>query len=253
MKRIFAMLLLLCCLVTLVACNSGENKTVDPQKESDTTEKPSNYDEDGNLISIDQSDPLVEFEAKSTRDIYEEDGMAHENSYRIPKLNVNLYGANTISERIYSDFKNEFGTHFAMLDDLSGEKVHTGEPFLTVDYSYSCAFDVVTVIVKGTYTYISGEVTDKYLVYYYDALTDEELTFDDYVTYCALSGDSLHEAVESDLTANHPESLNDYTISYITKTGDKTYDLYVTLNTGNMIVISAEIESVEFDMSMFGG
>jgi len=254
MKRILAILLVFASLVSFAACGSGDNKnTKTPKDEAATTEKPSNYDEDGNLISIDQSNPLVEAESNSSRDIYEEDGMAHENSYRIPKLNVNLYGANTLSDKIYTDFKNEFGTHFSMLDDLSGENVRKGEPYLTVDYSYSCALDIVTVIIKGTKTFVSGEVTDTYLVYYYDALTDEELIFDDYVTYCALSGDALHAACEKELTENYPDYVEDYSISYITKTGDGVYDLYVTLGNGNMIVFSAAIESVKFDMSMFGG
>ncbi|MBQ4055026.1 MAG: hypothetical protein IJD17_04870 [Clostridia bacterium] len=246
MKRFFALLLIFCMILTAVACG---------KKDDEKDEKPSDYDPDGNLIMIDPLKPLIDAEFKQYRDIYEEDGKAHENSYKVPELNVNLEGANELSDTIYSDFKNEYGTHFSMLDDLSGENVRTGEPYLNVDYDSVYHIDVLVVTVHGRYTTLDGAETDKYHLYYYDALTDMELTLDDYLAYCSTSYNAVAGAMVEAMEESHPdEAVDAHSLAFAVRTEDGEmikFDTYVQLESGEMAIVPVEVEKTHIDMSQF--
>ncbi|MBQ3100328.1 MAG: hypothetical protein IJC50_04985 [Clostridia bacterium] len=246
MKKFFALLLIFCMIFTLIACG---------KKEDERDETPSDYDSEGNLIIIDPLKPLIDAEAKEYRDIYEEDGMAHENSFKIPELNVNLEGANELSEKIYSDFKNEYGTHFSMLDDLSGENVRKGEPYLTVDYDFTYHIDVLIVTVHGCYTTLDGQESNKYHLYYYDALTDMELTLDDYLAYCSSGYNEVAGAMVEAMEESHPdEAVDAHSLAFAVRTEDGEmikFDTFVQLASGDMAVIPVEVEKTHIDMSQF--
>ena len=243
MKKLFALLLMFCMIFTLIAC--GEK----------TEEPPSDYDDEGNLIIIDPLKPLIDAEAKEYRDIYEEDGKAHENSYKIPELNVNLEGANELSASIYSDFKNEYGTHFSMLEDLSGENVRKGEPYLNVDYTFTYHIDVLVTTVHGCYTTLDGSTTDKYHLYYYDALTDEELALDDYLAYCQTDYNAVAGAMVESLSesASYTDAeIDAHSLAFAVRTEDGEtvkFDAYVQLPDGHMVVVPVEVEKTHIDMS----
>ena len=229
---------------TLIACD---------KKEAEKDETPSDYDDEGNLIMIDPLKPLIDAEAKEYRDIYEEDGKAHENSYKIPELNVNLEGANALSAAIYSDFKNEYGTHFSMLEDLSGENVRKGEPYLNVDYTFTYHIDVLVTTIHGVYTTLDGTSTDKYHLYYYDALTDEELALDDYFAYCQTDYNSVAGAMVEALAESHPNvEVDAHSLAFAVRTEDGEtikFDAYALLPDGNMTVVPVEVEKTHIDMS----
>ena len=248
MKRFFALLLIFYMIFTLIACG---------KKDSEKDETPSDYDSEGNLISIDPLKPLIDAEAKEYRDIYEEDGKAHENSYKIPELNVNLEGANALSESIWSDFKNEYGTHFSMLDDLSGENVRKGEPYLNVDYTFTYHIDVLITTVHGVYTTLDGATTDKYHLYYYDALTDMELALDDYLAYCQSNYNSVAGAMVEAMAESYPdETVDAHSLAFAVRTEDGEtikFNAYVQLESGNMIEIPVEVEKTHIDMSQLEG
>lgn len=248
MKRFFALLLVFCIVFALAACGKKDN-------EEDKKDPPSDYDSEGNLISIDPLKPLIDAEAKEYRDIYEEDGKAHENSYKIPELNVNLEGANELSASIYSDFKNEYGTHFSMLDDLSGENVRKGEPYLTVDYDFTYHIDVLIVNVHGCYTTLDGKETNKYHLYYYDALTDMELALDEYFAYCATSYNDVAGAMVEAMAESHPdEEVDAHSLAFAVRTEDGEnikFDTYVQLESGEMAIVPVEVEKTHIDMSQF--
>ena len=249
MKRIFSLILVFCMIFALAACGQKEEAP-------DTTEAPSDYNEKGELIIIAAEKPLVDAETKEYRDIYEDDGMAHDNSYRIPKLDVNLEGANAISAEIYSDFKNTYGTHFSMLDDLSGEKVRTGEPYVTVDYSFEYHLDVLITVVHGVSTAIDGSVTNTYNMYYYDALADTELALDEYLAYCHSSYNDVAGAAVEAVKASYPDEteVDAHSLVYAIRTeaGDIIkFDAYVMLSNGDTVILPVEVEKTSIDMSQF--
>lgn len=251
MKHILITILALCMLLSFAAC--GSDKTGDDTAAPESS-APSDYNENGELIIIDSENPLIEAESNSYRDIYSDDGKAHDNFYRIPKLNVNLEGANAVSDEIYSDFKNEYGTHFSMLDDLSGENVRTGEPYVTVDYSFEYHLDVLIVNIHGVSTAIDGTVTNTYNIYYYDALTDTELTLDDYLAYCATSYNDVAAAALESLEESHPEEteIDAHSLMYAIKTEDGDMiklDAYMLLSNKDTVIVPVEVEKTTLDFS----
>ncbi len=250
MKRILTLILAFCMIFAFTACGKN-NEAPDT---SDTP--PSDYNENGDLIIIDSEKPLVDAETKEYRDIYEDDGKAHDNSYRIPKLDVNLEGANAVSAAIYSDFKNTYGTHFSMLDDLSGENVRTGEPYVTVDYDFEYHLDVLIAIIHGVSTAIDGTVTNTYNIYYYDALADIELALDEYLAYCQSNYNEVAGAALEALKVSHPEEtgLDAHSLVYAVRTeaGDTIkFDAYMLLSNGDTVIVPVEVEKMTLDMSQF--
>lgn len=198
MKKIALIAAVIALALTLTACGP-EKPAADSAKVTEQTPVTDSRSS-GSVPTVDYAAALVDADSASYRNIYESDGLAHDSSYAIPKINIDLPEANALSEKIRSDFDNLFGTYFSVLDDLSGENVRkTGEDeyTLNITYSYTVEYDMVTVIMRVQIDFIdtSREQQIGYLVYHYDALEDSEHSIFEYSSYCGTSIPEIAEEV----------------------------------------------------------
>ena len=243
-KKIFCLALCLCALLSVCSCKTNQTAqdTTATAEETKAAEPTLDYDM-----------PVVEVESVSYRNIYEDDGMAHTNSYSMPKLASDAEGAVAVNKEISAWYEDTFGIHFSMMDDLSGENVRSGEKYVNVTYSSSVHLDVVAVIIKLEETVPGNETKTTYEIFYYDALTDCEITSSDFCEYCSLATEdiftALNEAGIKKVTNHSVSSEGVYELVYCTANtdGDNLYDCYLKDKDENFIVQTAYVEGATPD------
>lgn len=138
---------------------------------------------------------------------------------RIPKINVDLNNANSLSEKMES----ELSQRYESLKDSSDDVV--------IDYSYTEELDIITILITEKRTVDGGEKI-KANVYYYDALSDSEMSEVDYINSCGAVYKEIFNAVnDTDWAKGYTEetgnSVTDDMISAIVYIEDNDFTLYM--------------------------
>ena len=221
--------------LTICACSCGSAKAP-ADTETAAAAVPAEPDD---IVIVDYADPLVEVKSGKMRCIYEADGLAWDNVFSLPAINVDLPGAAELNVKILDDFEKDLGMHFDMLDDLSGEAVREGEPFVSVTYDYRVSVDMLAIVVYTQRGYPASDGTvntvDSYRVYYYDALTDAETDLFDYV--------ACHGISEQGIAAGLPDGIDVDSMKYIVcEDGENKYSVYYDTDDGAMAVVQITVE-----------
>ena len=231
---------------TLLLGSCGKNAGGGSDADTTSKETHSDYDENGKIIVVDFDNPLADAKTGKFRNIYDADGQAHDNSFAVPRIDVELDGAIDLSDKIMSDFNDRCGVYFSGLEDLSGENVRSdGTPFcMTVDYSCSVAFDIVAIIVRYRTEIIGDEpcVRTTYMVYYYDGLADTEITSFDYINYCGSSVAMIEQK-----TSEQIEDFTHEALFYPVMVGERKFDIYYITSSGSghdedSVVVTIEVD-----------
>ena len=202
LKKILLSALALMLAATLVSCGADEKKKTE-NTETVTTGIAFDTDVEGYdpYAIVDYDEPLVD--AVSEGDVH------------IPKINVYLKGACTLSEKIMNDNK-------------SCEKV-----------SYECVvqYDTLQIIVKAT-----DGGRESYRVYYYDALTDNELAMVDFISYCSVAYKDMYTAACESVG---DDELDEDAVEYLVYRGENNYDLYIENSIYPVTIEKTEINADE--------
>ena len=211
MKRFVCIFLFVICIIFLASCSDSSQKK--SGSESVGSDEKLNIDSDDSdydpFAVIDYGNPLTDT------------GNADRH---IPKFNINLNGANTLSDKIEDKCEKDF----AKADSIT--------------YTYEIQYDVIELVIKAQ----TGEKTE-YCVYYYDALTDTELTVSDFISYCSLRYVTIEDEIERQLGADFDEDYFDFIVYH----GDNSYDIYCSDKEENSggVIYSCEMTKSEIDLS----
>ena len=236
-------------IVTAAGCGSG--KAAADTETAAVSAEPAQTEE---FVIVDYDEPLIETRSGKFRCLYEADGLAWDNVFSIPAINVDLPGAAELNARMLSDFEDDLGTHFAMLEDLSGESVREGEPFVSVTYDYRISVDMLAIIIYTQRCYPNADGTvdagDDYRVYYYDALTDAETDMFDYVSCHGISENGIAEALGGEVDVHDVRYV-------VCEDGGETYSVYYETGDGTMGVETVDVPTEhlldELTESLTGG
>ena len=223
-------LLALLILISATAC--GNKKSEEPKEIS--------YE------LIDPENPVTDADSGSyTRT--GDDGVTYEGSYRYPKIvHETLSGAEAINKEIEQYFKDNYAKLFA--PDCK-EKL-----FLTVDYSIIYDYDMLSIIIKAERRSDKGGTSVcTYKAFFYDALSDDELTRDDYLSYLGHGTAEIYNAV----TNAYPDAvLSEKDFNFAQKTSSyeneeltqiDVFDVYFSGDHGDKIY-NVEVEKITPDL-----
>ena len=174
----------------------------------------------GGIEVIDYSNAVITSEQKTAK-VTLSDGTNSISTMNIPKLNVDLDGANSLSEKMSNDLKEAYGSYFDSPDTR----------LLTVDYSYEEKNDIIAVLISSQLRSPDSSVTQT-RVYYYDALADTELDLIEYVNFCGAQLSQLYgKLLESEWAQNYKNQTgnlpHDSVISAAVYKGSNSFDVYV--------------------------
>ena len=244
MKKFIPLInIILVCAIILCSCG-GDRPATDKASAPDTTSTaPTTTDGRDPFAMIDYDHPLDDAETKTVSVVYAIDGAEHASSFAVPKLTVDLDGADEMNAAMADAVKNTVGVFFDKLETADGELGSEYDYTVSVDYDYAVTFDVVCVKIRIETDYLdpSRDPFVTYRVFYYDALVDEEITVYDYLSYCGVAYGAMLSAI-----AEQIDGVTENSTFYPVKTGDNTYDIYY-IGAADAHGPSAELISVTVD------
>lgn len=213
LKKIIFLPLVLILLLILVSCGEkGTNNAANSDTGSGNNGEETEFYFDTDVSGYDPY-AIVDYENALV-------DAACEGEVHIPKINVYLKGACALSEKIMNDYK-------ALLENADA----------SVTYECIEQYDTLQIMMKT----VSGG-KESYRVYYYDALTDNELGITDFISYCSVAFKDVFEAA---VKASGNDDLDEDALEYIVYHGGNDYDIYVENNVYRVNVEKTEIDPGE--------
>lgn len=224
MKKLF--ILLIAVMLLLCAC----------KKEQEV--KLGGYLSENGLWYIDFESPVIEAEKKEV-EVTLSDGTKDTSYIKRPILNVDIEGANAVTERIKTYLDDSYEKYFKNPDDR----------IVKVDYTTDDENDILTVII--TEEIITPEKTSKKsTAFYYDALSDVELNM---LEYSNTNGAQLTTVYKALLETDWAKEYEDKTgeppyqevITALNYKGDLVFEAYCTNPDGiTETVLEMQVEDV---------
>ena len=236
MKRFLAMLLAL--LILLCAC--GEDKESEKELTLGGITDPNT-----GLVYIDFDDPVITGEEMKA-EVTLSEGTKGSSYMKIPVLNVDLKGANEVSETVKADLTEKYGDYFDDPDDR----------LIKVDYTTENINDMLVLLVSEEITTPDSNSKMTYS-YYYDSLADTPLSIVDFSNYNGAQFATVYKAViESDWAVKYEEETGNLpyedVITALACKGDLLFTVYCTNPDGmTQTVLELQVEDVPLDFSGF--
>ena len=187
---------------------------------------------------IDFEDPTVEAEKKEVK-VTLSDGTVDTAYMRRPILNVDLEGANAVTESIKSYLDEKYGKYFKKPDDR----------IVKIDYETSDVNDMLTVVITEEIT--TPEKTVKYATcFHYDALADVELNMMEYSNTNGAQLSTVYEALlESDWAKEYEKTTGnppyEDVMNGLVCHGELKFDVYCIEPDGeNVTKLELQVEDV---------
>lgn len=228
MKKLVILLLAL----TLLLCACGK----------DTTPELGGYQSENGYWYLDFEKPTVEGPKKEVK-VTLSDGTKDTSYMRLPIVNVDNEGANTVSKSIKTYLDEKYGKYFKNPDDR----------IVKIDYETSAANDILTVILIEKIT--TTEKTVEYVTcYHYDDLAAVELNMMEYSNTNGAQLSTVYEAViasdwakEYEEQAGHPpyEDVMNGLVCH----GDLLFDVYcIDADGENVTKLELQVEDVPLEL-----